>query len=150
MSQVFLDTKRFIELEEPEPFGGGTKDFFQGNDRGFATHKAEITARVASVAEGMRRNRQPGGFIKVRQREEALAKSHRPLGHLFTPSNRFALVGAESVGELLFQATPAALDRLANIIESKAELTPPIIRNKKTGKDETTAPLVARGRGGGV
>ncbi len=134
--QVFLDTKRFIELEEPQPFGGGAKDFFQGNDRGFATHKAEMTARVASVAEGMRRTRQPGGFIKVRQREEALAKSHRPLGHLFTQSNRFALVGTEGVGELLFQTTPAALDRLAGIIESKAELTPRIAKNKKTGKDE--------------
>ena len=30
--QVFLDTKRFIEMEEPQPFGGGAKDFFQGND----------------------------------------------------------------------------------------------------------------------
>ena len=48
--QVFLDTKRFIELEEPQQFGGGAKDFFQGNDRGFATHKAEMTARVTSVA----------------------------------------------------------------------------------------------------
>ncbi len=134
--QVFLETKRFIELEEPQPFGGGTKDFFQGNDRGFATHKAEITARVASVADGMRRSNQPGGFIKVRQREEALAKSYRPLGSLFTPSNRFALVGTEGVGELLFQATPAALDRLAGIIETKAEPTPRIVKNKKTGKDE--------------
>jgi hypothetical protein len=42
----------------------------------------------------------------------------------------------ESVGELLFQATPEALDRLANIIESKAELTPRVVRNRKTGKDE--------------
>ena len=45
-------------------------------------------------------------------------------------------MGAESVGELLFQATPSALDRLANIIETKAELTPRIAQNKKTGKDE--------------
>jgi len=137
--QVFLDTRRFIELEEPQPFGGGAKDFFQGNDSGYAAHKAAMTTRVASVAESMRRNNQPGGFIKVRQREEALAKSHRPLGCLFTTSNRFALVGAESVGELLFQTTPAALDRLANIIETKAELTPRIVRNRKTGRDEPRA-----------
>jgi hypothetical protein len=116
--QVFLDTKRFIEMEEPQPFGGGSKDFFADNNKGFAEHKAQITKRVASVADGLRRTNQPGGFIKVRQREEALAKSHRPLGSLFTTSNLFALVGAESVGELLFQTTPAALDRLANIIVS--------------------------------
>jgi len=134
--QVFLDTKRFIELEEPQPFGGGSKDFFQGNDRGFAEHKAKITKRVTGLAESMRRIKQPGGFIRVQQREEALAKSHRPMGSLFTPSNRFALVGAEAVGELLFQATPSALDRLANIIETKAELTPRIAQNKNTGRDE--------------
>lgn len=134
--QVFLDTKRFIELEEPQQFGGGSKDFFEGNNRGFAEHKAMMTRRVTGLAESLRRTKQPGGFIRVQQREEALAKSHRPLGTLFTLSNRFALVGAESVGELLFQATPSALDRLANIIETKAELTPRIAQNKKTGKDE--------------
>ena len=134
--QVFLDTKRFIEKEAPQPFGGGSKDFFEANDRGFAEHKSKIKKRVESVADSLRRTNQPGGFIKVQQREEALAKSHRPLGNLFTNSNRFSLVGAAGIGELLFQATPQALDRLANIIESKAELTPRIVQNKKTGKDE--------------
>jgi hypothetical protein len=137
--QVFLDTRRFIELQEPQPFGGGSKDFFKDNNRGFAEHKAQIKSRVQSVAEGLRRSNQPSGFIKVQQREEAMAKSHRPLGSLFTLSNRFALVGAESVGELLFQATPSALDRLANIIESKAELTPRIVQNKKTLRNEERA-----------
>lgn len=134
--QVFLETSRFIEMEEPKSFGGGSKDFFADDNRGFAEHKAQIKQRVTSVAEGLRRANQPGGFIKVQQREEALAKSHRPLGNLFTQSNTFALVGAESVGELLFQTTPAALDRLANIIETKAELTPRMALNTKTGQPE--------------
>ena len=134
--QVFLDTKRFIELPEPQPFGGGSKDFFQGNDRAFAEHKSRLKARVENVADSLKRTKQPGGFIKVRQREEALAKSHRPINNLFSPSNRFALVGAEKVGELLFQATPSALDRLANIIETRAELTPRLAHNAKTGEAE--------------
>ncbi len=134
--QVFLDTKRFIEMPEPQPFGGGSKDFFQGNNKAFAEHKTRLKARVQGVANSLRRVKQPGGFIKVRQREEALAKSHRPLGNLFTSSNRFALVGAGKVGELLFQTTPGALDQLANIIESKAELTPRLVVNRKTGKRE--------------
>ena len=58
------------------------------------------------------------------------------MGSLFTTGNHFALVGAERVGELLFQTTPAALDRLANIIESRAELTPRMALNKQTGKEE--------------
>src|SRR6516165_3005389 len=134
--QVFLDTKRFIELPEPQPFGGGSKDFFQGNNRAFAEHKTRLKKRVENVAESLRRTKQPGGFIKVRQREEALAKTHRPLNSLFSQSNRFALVGADKVGELLFQTTPLALDRLANIIETKAELTPRLVQNVKTGKHE--------------
>ena len=134
--QVFLDTKRFIELPEPQPFGGGSKDFFQDNNKAFAEHKTRLKTRVEGVANSLRRVKQPGGFIKVRQREEALAKSHRPLGNLFTPSNRFALVGAEKVGELLFQTTPGALDQLANLIETKAELSPRLVVNRKTGKRE--------------
>jgi len=135
--QVFLDTRRFIELPEPQPFRGGSKDFFHDNNNGFAEHKTRLKTRVEGVADVLRRGEQPTGFIKVRQREDALAKSHRPLGSLFTTSNRFALVGAERVGELLFQATPAALDRLADIIESKAELIPRLVENPKTGKIES-------------
>jgi hypothetical protein len=134
--QVLLDTRRFIELEETKPYGGGSKDFFRDNDRGFAEHKTRLKTRVENVAVSLRQNMQPGGFIKVRQREGALAKSHRPTSHLFSKSNQFALVGAESIGELMFQATPAALERLVGIIESRAELKPRIVKNKKSGAEE--------------
>jgi len=97
----------------------------------------------------MRRSGQPAGFIKVKQREAALAKSHRPLGSLFTEANQFSLVGGEGVGEMLFQATPQALDRLARIIDTKAEATPRMKENKNTGALE---PAVSRYRSevGGV
>lgn len=137
--QVFLDTRRFIDLEEPSPFGGGSKDFFKDNDRGFREHKSKLRGQIDGVAQSLRRRRLPAGFLKVRQREEALAKSHRPLGHLFSPGNRFALVGADGVGELLFQATPSALDRLSRIVEEKAEETPRLVENKKTGAIEPRA-----------
>jgi hypothetical protein len=42
--QVFLDTKRFIDTPEPQPFVPGTKDFFQGNNRGFVEHKTKLKA----------------------------------------------------------------------------------------------------------
>src|ERR1051326_4471550 len=135
--QVFLDTKRFIESEEPRPYGGGSKDFFEGNNKGFADHKTRLRTRVENVAKSLRQQKQPGGFIKVRQREGAWAKTHRPTGHLFNESNQFALVGADRVGELIFQATPAALDRLSSIIESRAELEPRIVKNKRTGENES-------------
>ncbi len=95
-----------------------------------------IETRMKNAADSLRRGRQPGGFVQVRQREGALAKSHRPLGNLFSEANQFALVGAERVGELLFQATPAALERLVNIIETKAEASPRLVENRRTGKRE--------------
>jgi len=146
--QVFLDTKRFIEIPEPQQFVPGSKDFFQGNNRGFVEHKTKLKSSVQGVANSLRRGKQAGGFIKVRQREEALAKSHRPMGALFTASNHFALVGAEKVGELLFQVTPRALDGLANIIDTKAEETPRLVVNRKTGKREPRVSSVRSELGG--
>jgi len=134
--QVFLDARRFIELPEPVPFGGGSKDFFQGDNRGFAEHKKRITANVQNVARIIRRGPTPAGFVRVRQKEVALAKSHRPMGALFTHANQFAFVGADRVGELIFQATPTALERLAHIIDQKAELKPRIVENRRTGERE--------------
>lgn len=133
--QVFLDPKRFISTPDPEPFPRSSKDFFAGNNTGFAQHKKKMKGRVANMADTMRRATQPGGFFKVRQREEALAKSHRPLAALFTPKNKFAFVGADGVGELLFQATPAALENLAQVIESRAELDPRLVLDKKTRQE---------------
>jgi hypothetical protein len=132
--QIFLDTKSFIAPVEPRKFSGGAKDFYQGDDVAFAVHKLQMQSSLRGIADNLRRSEQPGGFVQVRQREGALAKSHRPLGTLFTEANSFKLVGAEHVGELLFQATPNSLDRLADLIEKKAELTPRLVENRKTGE----------------
>ena len=95
--QVFMGTRQFIEREEPEPFGGGNKDFFAGDDAGFARHKQRLRGRIKAVASALRGAGQPMGFVKVVQREEALAKSHRPLRALFSRAHRFALVGADGL-----------------------------------------------------
>lgn len=133
--QVFLDTRRFIDLKEPQPFGG-SKDFFLNNDLAFREHKAKLRGQIDGVAQSLRRRNLPAGFVKVRQRKEALAKSYRPLDHLFSRGNRFALVGADGVGELLFQATPSALERLNYIVEVRAEETQRSRENKKSGTIE--------------
>ena len=36
----------------------------------------------------------------MQMRDEALAKSYRPLNALFSPANRFRLVGGGSIGEM--------------------------------------------------
>ncbi|WP_439596711.1 S8 family serine peptidase [Falsiroseomonas sp.] len=134
--QVFMGTRQFIEREEPEPFGGGNKDFFAGDDAGFVRHKQRLRGSIKAVASALRGAGQPMGFVKVVQREEALAKSHRPLRALFSRAHRFALVGADAVGEMLFQVTPDALERIDRIVEQKAEAVPRMVESQKTGKLE--------------
>lgn len=130
--QVFLDTKSFIGPVEPQEFRGGNRDFFKDNDRGFAVHKAKIRARLNGISRAMRERNDPAGFVRVQMRENALGKSYRPLGSLFTQRHGFALVGAGRIGEMYFQATPGALDRLDELVEQKAELIPRLALNKKT------------------
>ena len=134
--QVFLDTKRFIDLEEPREFGGGNRDFFKDNDPGFAIQKKKVRDRLQNICRAIRTRGEPASFMRVQMREDALGKSYRPIGSLFTEGHGFALVGAGRIGEMIFQATPEALERLDRIIEDKAELTPRRVINKKTGEIE--------------
>jgi hypothetical protein len=134
--QVFLDTQRFIEIPPTEPRPRGAKDFFKDNDKAFAEHKKRMTSAMTNAAAALRSTQQPAGFVRVRQRSDALAKSHRPMNALFSESHGFSLVGAETAGELLFQATSNGLDRLARIVEERAEATPKQVFNKKTQKLE--------------
>ncbi|MES5485181.1 S8 family peptidase [Bradyrhizobium sp. INPA03-11B] len=133
--QVFLDTKKFIESQEVRP-PRGRHDFYAGNDRGFAAQKDKIRKRLRSISSAMKERHEPAAFMRVQMREDALAKSYRPLGTLFTEAHGFAFVGTERIGEILFQVTPRALDDLESIIEEKAELTVRMAPNRKTGKLE--------------
>jgi hypothetical protein len=133
--QVFLDTKKFIETQEVR-IPRGRHDFFAGNDRGFAVQKAKVRRRLQSISAAMRAQNEPAGFMRVQMREDALAKSYRPLGSLFSEAHGFAFVGTERIGEILLQVTPQALERLDAIIEEKAEATVRLVPNKDTRKLE--------------
>lgn len=122
--QVFLDTSHFIGTPETLPSGGGKRDFFEGDNQGFKVHKERICARLHGISQTLRDQKDPVGFIHVQVREEALAKSHRPIGSLFREAHEFQLVGGGNIGEMVFQATSRALDRLEQTIVEKAELTP--------------------------
>jgi hypothetical protein len=141
--QVFLDTKKFIVVPPTVNVPRGHKDFYAGNDRGFAVQKGRIRKRITDISKTLRQRNEPAGFIRVQMKEDALAKSYRPLGSLFTEQHRFAFVGTERVGEILFQATPDALDRLDAIIERKAEATPKLVEDKRTKR---LVPMVSRYR----
>jgi hypothetical protein len=133
--QVFLNTRQFIQVQKSRA-GGGNRDFFAGDDRSFARHKDRMRQKVRDAADGLRQQNQPAGFVVVQMREEGLAKSYRPINALFSENNRFGLVGGGRVGQMYFQCTPAALDKLDRVIEAKAELHPRMVENEKTGQLE--------------
>ena len=134
--QVLLDTKRFIDVPEQQPFGGGNKDFYSDDDRGFLNHKKKVRGRLQAIEASLRERNDRLGFVKVQMREDALAKSYRPLGALFTESHGFALVGAQGIGEIIFQVTPESISRLERIVDERAEATPRMAPNSKTGEME--------------
>ena len=103
--QVFLDTKKFLGTQVVRP-PRGRHDFFADNDRGFLAQKTKIRQRLQNISKAMKVRSDPAGFMRVQMRENALAKSYRPLGSLFTEAHGFAFVGTERIGELLIQATP--------------------------------------------
>jgi subtilase family protein len=133
--QVFLDTRRLIETPPANTFGP-SRDFFAGDNNGFARHKRRIRKKIADASAGLKQQGDPAGFVLVQMREEGLGKSYRPLRGLFTRRNSFALVGGGGIGEMYFQATPEALDHLDALIEARAELEPKRVDNPRGEPEE--------------
>lgn len=133
--QVFLNTRQFIQVQKSRA-GGGNRDFYAGDDRGFARHKERMRQKLRDASTALLRAEQPAGFVIVQMREEGLAKSYRPIHALFSEANRFGLVGGGRLGQMYFQCTPAALKRLDRTIEERAELYPRMVENEKTGQIE--------------
>ncbi len=131
--QVFLDTKQFITVPERHS-GHSNRDFFNGNNHGFSHHKSAMREKILVVSETLRRQNQAAGFVIVQMHNDALAKSYRPLRVLFSRSNSFGLVGGGSLGEMFFQCTPDALQRLDYRIEERAEIEPRMTTDRNSGK----------------
>ena len=146
--QVFLDTGQFITLPESRQ-RGGNRDFFEGDNPGFSRHKSTMRLRIQDASATLRRERQAAGFVIVQMREEALAKSYRPLSALFSRSNSFRLVGGGGIGEIFLQCTADALDDLDRRVEARAELEPRLARNERTGEVQPR-PSTYRSELGGI
>lgn len=145
--QIILNDGDF--LRAPEPGRGGTeKDFFSGNDRGFASHKQELLGRIEEIAQTINDwSYGPAAYLRVRMRPAALAKSYRPNSVLFTKDN-FPCVGADGVGTLYFRTPQIYLGRLRRRIED-AEVTVITKVNGKTG-EPYKAPSRARSEVGAI
>lgn len=130
--QIVLNDDRFVQAPEPGR-SGPDKDFFEGDDEGFARHKANLIAAADAIAQTLRAS--PFGpltYVRVRMRTEAIAKSYRPNRAVFLP-DQFPCVGAGAPGELYFRAPLVHLHRLRSRIEA-AEPRGEARRSRETGR----------------
>ena len=144
--QIILNDQDFHQAPEPgQP--PRNKDFFDGADSAFASHKAALLASVDVVSETLKKSPHgPAAYLKVQMRPEALAKSYRP-GWLFK-RDQFPCVGADGVGTLYFRAPLLYVAALRNRIE-QAELT---VETKYRQRDRQPykAPSIARQEVGAI
>lgn len=131
--QIVLNDTDFHRAPDPgQP--PRPKDFFENSDEAFSKHRAELTDSVQAIIEDVEASPYgPATYVRVQMRQEALAKSYRPVHALFK-QDQFPCVGAEAVGTLFFRAPLIYLRRLKSEIE-KAETTVRIAKRKKDGKE---------------
>ena len=145
--QIILNDADFLRAPDPGQ-GGGNKDFFEKADVQFDAHKKrllqaidEIIAAVQSSPYG------PATYLKVQMRDEALAKSYRPVTWLFQ-KDQFPCVGAGAVGTLYFRAPLIYLAALRSRIDT-AEYSVKYNISKNTG-ERYAATTAARSEVGAI
>jgi hypothetical protein len=145
--QIVLNDSDFHQAPDPgQP--PRPKDFFEGRDAEFVRHKAGLLAALDAVTDEIGKSPYgPAAYLKVEMRNEAVAKSYRPVGRLFKP-DQFPCVGADAVGTLYFRAPLIYLAGLRQRIEA-AEIEVAIKVRREDG-EPYKAPTQARAEVGAI
>lgn len=145
--QIILNDRDFHRVPEPgQP--PRNKDFFEGQDQAFASHKNDLLAAIDAAIAALKASPYgPAAYLKVQMREFALAKSYRPVGWLFKP-DQFPCVGADAVGTLYFRAPLIYLPGLRKRVEA-AEITVEVKIRRADGQPYN-APSAARAEVGAI
>jgi len=145
--QIILNAQDFHQAPDPGQ-APRNKDFFEDADREFVEHKDLLLAAVDRVINEIRRsNNGPAAYLMVQMRNEALAKSYRPVSWLFKP-DQFPCVGADGVGTLYFRAPLIHLEGLRRRIgEAEARVQ---IKIRRIDGQPYKAPSAARAEVGAI
>lgn len=128
--QVILDSDKYIQEVQPHP-GGSRKDFYSGRNELFSSHKEKITTQLDSVSAAFSKNQYSSiGYTKVRLITNAWAKSHRPIGKIFTSNNGCKMVGGLRQGEMLVRLSAESASLIKHGIIEHAEDEPRKSMNK--------------------
>ncbi|MHC2627259.1 hypothetical protein ACVIW2_009346 [Bradyrhizobium huanghuaihaiense] len=145
--QIILNDRDFHQAPDPgKP--PRNKDFFEGADRAFVAHQTSLLAAVDRIIDEIGKSPYgPAAYLRVQMRNEALAKSYRPVWWLFKP-DQFPCVGADAVGTLYFRAPLIYLRALRRRIE---EAEPSVeIKYRRSDNEPYKAPTIARAEVGAI
>ncbi|RWK76782.1 S8 family peptidase [Mesorhizobium sp.] len=145
--QIILNDRDFHQAPDPgQP--PRNKDFFEGADKEFVAHRDSLLAAIDRIIDEIRESPYgPAAYLRIQMRNEALAKSYRPVWWLFKP-DQFPCVGADAVGTLYFRAPLIYLKALRQRIE-KAEATVEI-KYRRVDNKPYKAPTIARAEVGAI
>lgn len=145
--QIILNDRDFHQAPDPgQP--PRNKDFFEDADEEFVAHKNSLLTKIDRVAEQIRTSSYgPAAYLKVQMRDEALAKSYRPVWWLFKP-DQFPCVGADEVGTLYFRAPLIYLNALRQRIEQAEAHV--VTKYRRADNKPYKAPTIARAEVGAI
>ena len=139
--QIILTDRHFRQAPEPEQ-RHPKRDFFDGADSAFASHKAALLASLKQArTEIAEQEFGPAAYLKVQMRTEAIAEGCRPVSCLFRPP-QFSCVGGDEIGTLYFRALEIDLDDLIQRVNESEIVVETRIRNM--GMESSKAPSSAR------
>lgn len=130
--QIVLNSDAFIEALENNG-GGGSKDFFAGNDNEFIEHRDNIQNQLNEIKSmQLVSSFSKVSYAKVTLKQSALAKSHRPTSQVFK-KDIAPVIGAGDLGELFVELTPESIDKINNKVGQAETETR---YKEKNGKNE--------------
>lgn len=130
--QIVLNDDLFLRAPDPG-HAGPDKDFFEGGDASFATHKREMLGKLYDIESQVKTSRYGSlAYVRVKMRPEAIAKSYRPNRALFL-RDQFPCVGAAAPGELFFRLPAYYLPKLRARFEAAEERAETRV-SKSTGR----------------
>jgi hypothetical protein len=145
--QIILNDRDFHQAPDPgQP--PRNKDFFDGADNAFVAHRDSLLATIDRIIDEISKSPYgPAAYLKVQMRNEALAKSYRPVWWLFK-SDQFPCVGADAVGTLYFRAPLIYLKALRQRIgQAEASVE---IKHRRVDNEPYKAPTIARAEVGAI
>lgn len=145
--QVVLNANDYQHI--PERTGGGAvKDFFQGRNEEFVTHRDRLLTDLDQIGRAMVRGDRPAlSYMHVTLNEEAWAKTKRPTMKIMPPS-KVPLVGGTNLGDMIVELTPENIETIRGSI-SAAEKDVPMVADKET-KEFKPKPSRERGEVGAI